>query len=98
MKIKLNEKDKELISNVTSSLVKGADYVITDIGCLCIGSMIFKEQTKAICFSLPLAIGYTAFRTSDDYRNRVNGTVNKACNWVFNKLENSDQKVIEFEK
>ena len=98
MKIKLNEKDKETIKNVTASLVKVADYFITDIGCLCIGGMVFNEQRKANCLGIQLALVCTAFKASDDYRNRVNGTVNSACNWIFNKLENSNQKVIEFEK
>ena len=98
MKIKLNEKDKETIKIVAASLVKGADYVITDIGCACVGVMVFNEQRKANCLGMTLALVCTAFKASDDYRNRVNGTVNSACDWIFNKLEKSNQKVIEFEK
>lgn len=96
--MKLNEKSKGIIKSITKGLVKGADYAITDIGCIGVGGLIFDEYKKSALFGAALMVVCGALKASDSYDKILESNVNSICDCVFNKLENSNQKVVEFEK
>lgn len=98
MKIKLNEKDKVIIKQITAYVVMGIDSIITGAGCGAAGLVVCGTNKKAMRFGLAALIAIQAFRQNGDYYNTLVCDSFEACDWIFNKLENSNQKVIEFEK
>lgn len=98
MKITLNEKDKEVIKIISKWVIKCADNYITGVGCGAVGMLIFGGGSKkAYQLGFALLAAHLVISVPDDYKQMQNDT-DKICNWVFDKLENSNQKVIEFEK
>ena len=98
MKIKLNEEDKRVIKKGTGLAVAVMDSIITGAGCGAVGMMLFGVNKKGIGFATVLTIAASALRANGEYATTVLCNTDCACNWIFNKLENSNQKVIEFEK
>ena len=100
MKIKLNEKDKETIKCITEGAVLCTDAVITGAGCGTIGAIALRNKKCGLALALALALaGATSiYRIKSEYWIGLLCDTDNACDWIFNKLENSNQKVVEFEK
>ena len=98
MKIKLNEKDKRVIKDGAVFAVGGIDSFITGAGCGVVGIAAFGLSKKAVGFASALALVISIFRANGDYYDTLICDTGNACDWVFNKLEKSNQKVVEFEK
>ena len=98
MKIKLNEKDKETIKYITECAVLGTDAVITGLGCNTIGAIALRNKKYGLALALALAAATSIYRIKSEYWIGLLCDTDNACDWVFNKLEKSNQKGIEFEK
>ena len=98
MKIRLNEKDKSNIENIAEYAVAGIDLFITGVGCGVTGAIACGINKKAMCLGAVLAAAIYTFRIKGDYYDTLLCDTDNACDWIFNKLEKSNQKVIEFEK
>ena len=98
MKIKLNEKDKKVIKGGTVFAVSTIDSIITGAGCSAIGMLTFGVNKKGVGFGAVLVIANAMLRANGEYYDVLRHNTDRACNWIFNKLENSDKKVVEFEK
>ena len=100
MKIKLNKKDKiDIIFGVACSLTT-IDILATELGMLTTMPLLSKTKAKTGAF-----IGWSALyliaaavKLPNEYSDAIWNISEKSCDWVFNKLEKSNQKVIEFEK
>ena len=102
MKIRLNEFDKiDTTFRVACSLT-AIDILIEGLGTIALIELLSKTKIKAKtgCYIGLCALHLidTAAKMSDEYTDAIWNVSEKSCNWVFNKLENSNQKVIEFEK
>ena len=97
MKIKLNEKDKETIKCITECAVLCTDAVITGLGCGTI-ALRNKKYGLALALALALAAATSIYRSKSEYWIGLLCDTDNACDWIFNKLEKSNQKVVEFEK
>ena len=102
MKIKLNEIDKiDTTFRVACSLT-AIDMLLEGLGMLAIIELLSKTKIKAKtgCYIgfCALHLIDTAAKMSDEYTDAIWNISEKSCNWIFNKLEKSNQKVIEFEK
>lgn len=98
MKIELNEKDKKVIKGSTVFAVSTIDSIITGAGCGAVGMLTFGVNKKGLGFGAVLVIANAMLRANGEYYDTLQRNTDRACDWIFNKLENSDQKVIEFEK
>ena len=63
----------------------------------CWNDALWSKQ-KGIGFGAVLVIANAMLRANGEYYDTLQRNTDRACDWIFNKLENSDQKVIEFEK
>lgn len=98
MKIKLNEKDKETIKVITESIVLCTDSIITGLGCGTFGAIALRNKKYALALALALAAATSIYRIKSEYWVGLLCDTDNACDWLFNKLEKSNQKAIEFEK
>lgn len=98
MKIRLNEKDKEVIKGSTVFAVSTIDSIITGAGCNAVGMLTFGVNKKGLGFGAVLVIANAMLRANGEYYYVLKRNTDRACDWIFNKLENSNQKVVEFEK
>ena len=100
MEIKLNEKDKiDTTFGVACSLTV-IDMLATELGMLATMHFLCKAKAKKGAF-----IGWGALyliaaaaKLPEEYSDAIWNISEKSCNWIFNKLEKSNQKVVEFEK
>lgn len=98
MKIKLNEEDKEVIKIISKWIIKCTGCYITGVGCGGVGMLIFGgDSKKAYHLGLTLLAAYFVINTPGNYKQMKNDA-DKISNWIFNKLETPDKKVVEFEK
>ena len=98
MKIKLNEKDKIVIKTGVECLVPIIDGTTTVLGIIAIKELFFRTKVSKIIGCSALYLINLAPRMTDEYAEAISVISEKSCNWIFNKLENSDKKVVEFEK
>ena len=102
MKIKLNEFDKINTTFRVACSLTAIDMLMEGLGTIALIKLLSKTKIKAKtgCYIGLCALHLidTAAKMSDEYTDAVWDISEKSCNWVFNKLENSNQKVIEFEK
>lgn len=98
MKIKLNEKDKEVIKGGTVFAVSTIDSIITGAGCSAVGMLTFGVNKKGLGFGAVLVIANAMLRANGEYYDVLKHNTERTCNWIFNKLEESDQEAIKFEK
>ena len=98
MKIKLNEKDKIVIKTGVEFLVPIIDGTTTALGIMAIKQLFFRTKVSKIIGCSALYLINLAPRMTDEYAEAISVISEKSCNWIFNKLEKSNQKVVEFEK
>ena len=98
MKIKLNEEDKNVIKGGTVFAVSIIDLIITGAGCGAVGMLTFGVNKKGVGFGAVLVIANAMLRVNDEYHDVLKHNTERACNWIFNKLEESNQEAIKFEK
>ena len=98
MKIKLNEKDKIVIENGVECLLPIIDGTTTVLGIMAIKELFFRTKVSKIIGCSALYLINLAPRMTDEYAEAISVISEKSCNWICNKLENSDKKVVEFEK
>lgn len=100
MKIKLNESNKIDITFGVACSLTAIDMLATELGMLVTMNLLCKAKAKTGAFIgwSALYLIATAAKLPEEYSEAIWNISEKSCNWVFNKLEKSNQKVIEFEK
>lgn len=98
MKIKLNEEDKIGIKTGVECLLPIIDGMMTGLGIMTAKDLLFRTKVGKVIGCSTLYLITMSPKMTDEYARAIMKVAETSCDWIFNKLENSNQKVIEFEK